>query len=147
MMRVRQKPTRSGSSLEHGADGRHDVVAGRNGGELELVVVGHRDVARAETLDGRVQQVQPLLADHRRDLGAKAAALDRLVDDDEAIRLGDRGEDGVPCARVVLSLVFLPSCRQVLIVRSADLLDGRFARRAGGYEQGEHGQTAEAFHR
>src|SRR5882672_12001594 len=81
--------------LQDGANGGRDVVARGNGRELELAVVGHGHVARSQARDGRVEQVEPLLADQRRDLRAEPSALARLVADDEAARLGHRVENGI----------------------------------------------------
>src|SRR6266478_245714 len=44
------------SELEYGADGGEDVVARGNGGQLELVVVGHGHVARPHSDDGGVEE-------------------------------------------------------------------------------------------
>src|SRR3954453_18854419 len=54
---------------------------------------GQRREARADPLDGRVEEVEGALLEQRRAPGAEAPPRDRLLRDDAAIRLLDRAHE------------------------------------------------------
>src|SRR5438445_11907033 len=64
-----------------------------------MLRVRDRRLEPRQTLRGSVEVVECFLRDERGDLGAVAAALDRLVHDEEAMRLPHRAEDRLPVER------------------------------------------------
>ena len=83
-----QSGRRGGNSLGVGVD----LV-------LQLGAEGDRGVQRRHAADRRVQLVEQILRDLGGELRAEAAALDVLLDDQDAVRLADGVADGVPVQR------------------------------------------------
>ena len=66
---------------------------------LEVRAVGDRAFERADAADGRVEVLEQLAGDARRDLGAEAARQLILVRDDDAVGALDVRGDRVPVVR------------------------------------------------
>ena len=77
------------------AGGGDDVFDLRDGGALEVAIVGDGHVGAAQTDDGRLQIGEGLaLGDHGGDFTAEAADEGGLMDDDEPAGFFDGGDDG-----------------------------------------------------
>jgi hypothetical protein len=68
-------------------------------GLLERLGVGHRHVGARHPANRRVEPVEGLLLDQRREVGADAAVGPALLDDHGAVGLADRLEDRVEVER------------------------------------------------
>src|SRR6185503_8979958 len=66
---------------------------------LEWLRIRHRDVGAGHALDGRVQPVERLLLDQRREVRADASMRPTLLDDHGPVRLLDRLQDRVEVER------------------------------------------------
>ncbi len=66
---------------------------------LERRTERHRRPWRRHPPDARVQVFQGFLRDHGGDLGPEPEGLDRIVGDDEPVRLRHRGQDRLPVER------------------------------------------------
>ena len=86
-------------ALERRQRGADDVLRVRDRGLLEPLRVRHRHVGAGDPLDRRVEVVEGLLLDQRREVGADAAVRPALLDDHAAVRLADRVEDRVEVER------------------------------------------------
>src|SRR5450756_902008 len=82
------------TSLHQIARGGHDAIHLWDGGVLQVLGVGDRNFGAAYPGDGRIQLVERLLHDARRELRRQAAALPAFVHDQRAMRLRNRGDDG-----------------------------------------------------
>src|SRR5438876_7397273 len=81
---------------ERVADQALDVLAGRDRGPFELLVVGHRHLRPSEPADRRVQVIEATLLHACRDLGGHSVRRPPFFDDDAAARLAHRVHDGLP---------------------------------------------------
>src|SRR4051812_14305802 len=85
--------------LLEGPEGRerglHHVLLVRERGLLQWLRVRHRDVGSGHPLDGRIEPVEGLFLDQRREVRAHASVGPPLLDDHGAVRLLDRLEDRV----------------------------------------------------
>src|SRR5206468_7477094 len=89
-----------GSDVAEGGERRvHDVLLVREGGLLEGLRVGHRHVGARDALDRRVEPVESLLLDQRREVGAHAAVRPALLHDHRAVGLLNRLENRVEVER------------------------------------------------
>src|SRR4051812_32296186 len=77
----------------------HHVLLVREGGLLQGLRVGHRHVGAGPALHGRVEPVEGLLLDQRRQVGPYAAVRPALLHDHRAVGLLDRLEDRVQVER------------------------------------------------
>src|SRR5215211_338403 len=77
----------------------HHVLLMRHCGLLERLGVGHRRVGPGHPLHRRVEVVERLLLDERRQVRPDAAVRPALLDDHRTIRLLDRLDDGVEVER------------------------------------------------
>src|SRR5450830_802574 len=76
-----------------------DLLGARKDRPLEDAVEADGRESRADAVDGRVEVLEELGRDARRDLAAEAAVHFVLVDDEDARRLLHGGRDGVPVER------------------------------------------------
>jgi hypothetical protein len=87
--------------LPHRAvDGLQDVVGVRDDELLHHRRERNRRELRPHALDRRVEPVERLVLQHRRDLGAEAHPRHRLVRDDGAVRLLHRRDQGLLVERL-----------------------------------------------
>src|SRR6188768_980759 len=85
--------------LEVPEGGVHGVLLVRERRLLEWLGVRHRDVGAGHALHGRVEPVEGLLLDQRREVRAHAAVGPALLDDHDPVGLLDRLEDRVEVER------------------------------------------------
>src|SRR5215218_8747828 len=72
-----------------------NLLGARNVELLQRRAEGNRGVRRGDQLDGGVEQIESLVRDHGGDVGGGGAAWIVLIDDDQSVRLLDRGQDHV----------------------------------------------------
>lgn len=93
--------------VENATDDLDDLVDAREGGQLEVARVGHRDVGLGDAMDGRVEVIKGLrLHDLRTDLGTDAEHREAALYCHNVVRLLDaikaETEGGEPRAETKL---------------------------------------------
>src|ERR1051326_4497265 len=86
--------TKSAIAPEHSAGGRDDGIDARKRRLLEVLRVRHGHLRAEHARDRPVEIIEGPLHDLRAHLGGEAAGPPALVDDDRAMGLGHRGDDG-----------------------------------------------------
>mmetsp|Transcript_27413 Transcript_27413/g.82126 ORF Transcript_27413/g.82126 Transcript_27413/m.82126 type:complete len:250 (-) Transcript_27413:722-1471(-) len=120
-------PSPRSQAVAHLLDAGDNVVDLREGVDLQVGGVRHRDVCAGDPLDGRVEVVERLrLVDARAELGSDAAGGPPLLDSHQPVRLLDGLDDGQAVKRADRAQV-------------DDLgLDAHLCELLGGLEAGVH---------